>query len=237
MPIIFFYAISMFLYPWLDGGGDWNHVHSVWNTWQSLNVGMLAFLSSVIALNISRFNSNKQRERNFVAARAFLPEALSDLTLYFKSSGNLFKEAWYRAKQNSTNSPLKSQIPDLPKGYREIFSKCIAFAEPEVGNHLAFILMRLQVHHSRMQGLSEDFCENSNAIIIPQNIISYFYCLGELQVLINKTFEFARGLEVFNSNKLTFIEFKTAYNDLGIISENYDDLDGFTKRTIDRRNK
>jgi hypothetical protein len=40
----------------------------VWYRWQTLNVRRLAFISSVIAFNIAKYNASKQRERQFIAA-------------------------------------------------------------------------------------------------------------------------------------------------------------------------
>lgn len=68
------------IYRFLDDSWDVKQVQSIWHHWQALNVGMLAFMSSLVTFYISKFNANNQRERNFVAARAFLPEALSELT-------------------------------------------------------------------------------------------------------------------------------------------------------------
>lgn len=236
IPLIGVYLIGMIIAPWIVAGGNWDHVQSVWDRWQSLNMGVLAFISSVVALNISRFNENKQRERNFIAARAFLPEALSELTAYFKLSGLLLKEAWLRVdnKGNVDKLPLQKQKPILPAGYKETFSRCIGFAEPDVAEYLAYMLMRLQVHHSRMNELTTCFSEDSTMIMVSQNIISYLYCLAELQALTNRMFGFARGLEEFDSSDFTWENYKDAFGNLDIWVEDYDDLAGFTKRAIDR---
>ncbi|MEW8626991.1 MAG: hypothetical protein AB2551_14655 [Candidatus Thiodiazotropha sp.] len=84
VPFAFLYFISMFIIPLVDNALNWGGIQNVWDRWQSLNVGMLAFISSITAFNISRFNANKQRERDFLAAKAFLPDALSELIDYFE---------------------------------------------------------------------------------------------------------------------------------------------------------
>jgi hypothetical protein len=140
------YLFSMFVYPWVHSHGDWTHVQSVWDKWQSLNVGMLAFLSSVIAFNISRFNANKQRERDFLASKAFLPAALSELTAYFKSSASILVNGW-----ESIEGPRPEiEAPKLPDDYKSIFGQCIRYASPDVGDYLSRILVRLQVHSARL---------------------------------------------------------------------------------------
>ena len=236
IPIIVLYVFCMLIYPWIDGSWNWVFVQSVWHSWQSFNVGMLAFLSSIIALNISRFNDNNQRERNFIAARAFLPEALNELTIYFESSVPLLKEAWQRVNAKANMSPLETLNLKLPVNYKRTFSRCIESAEPDVGEFLAYMLMRLQVHNARIEDLSGMLSKGSRSIRRSENnIIPYMFRLGELQALANRIFEFARGLEKFNGRDLVWEDYQNAFSNLKILPEDYDDLIGFTKRAIVRK--
>ena len=236
IPLICLYFFSMFVYPWIDGGGSWSHVHSVWMDWQTINVGVLAFVSSMVAFNISKYHTKQQREREFIAARSFLPEALSELVRYFKSSAILLTEAWKRTKDEADqcNTPLSRDVPELPTNYREIFSRCISLAEPNVAKYLSYILMQLQVHHARMENMYDAFQPNSSMRELSVNIKSYLFRLAELQALINRIFDYSRGLEDFNNAPLTWDEFKTAYVNLEIRVHEFEDLEDFTKRAIDR---
>jgi hypothetical protein len=90
LPAAILYAFCMLVWPWISGCGDWGYVQGVWDRWQSLNVGMLALVSSITAFNISRYNAAKQRQRDLLAPKAFLPAALSELVSYFKASANIF---------------------------------------------------------------------------------------------------------------------------------------------------
>lgn len=235
-PAVGLYFFSMVIYPWFSGGGGWSNVQKVWMDWQALNVGILAFISSLVAFNISNHHANQQREREFLAARSFLPEALSELTSYFKQSANLLTEAWTRAKDDSDRckTPLEAPVPKLPENYKEIFSRCIALAEPEVAGYLSYVLMRLQVHHARVVDLNESFQPESNMLIIKENIRSYLYRLGELQALVGRLFNYSRGIEKFDDSPLSWDDFKNAYGNLDLWIEEIDDLKGFTKRAIVR---
>lgn len=236
IPLFFMYAINMLIIPWFEGVWEWSYVQDVWDRWQTLNVGVLAFISSVIAFNIAKYNSNKQRERQFVAARAFLPHALSELTSYCKLSAKLLREAWERLSNATADrtTPLEAVLPRLPEGYREVFSHCISEAEPDVGDYLARILMRLQIHHSRLKELSDTFSPASRTFPVRENIKSYLYSLAEIQALINQLFNFARGLEPFDGTDLVWEDFRNAYANLDIWPEEVDDLAGFTERAIAR---
>lgn len=236
IPLVFLYIFSMFIFPWFHSGKHWNYVQSVWIQWQGLNVGILAFLASVVAFNISRFNAEKQRQREFTAARAFLPQALSELTSYFKSSSSVYMECWDRLSANPVDrhTPLTAQVPKLPERYREIFSKCIAAAEPDVGEYLAYILMKLQIHHARLEEASRSF-GHGVFILVKPNIVSYLYSLGEIQALVNKIFYFARAKDSFSATPLKWEDFQTAYFTLDVPDDQIDDLVGFTERAIARK--
>lgn len=235
IPVLLLYLISMFVLPWFFG--SWDYVQSVWRDWQGLNVGMLALLSSVIAFNMSRYNDERQRERDFASAKAFLPESLSELMGYMRESGTLISEVW--EKRNSFDNykrvPLESRIPNLPKRYKVVFAECIKVADPSVGQYLAYILTRLQIHHARMKELKASYAPNSGMLIIPDKIVSYAYCLGELTALVNRLFDYARGLEEFNGSHLVWEDFHNAYANLDIYPDQFDDLIGFTKRAIGRK--
>src|SRR5690606_36500482 len=90
-----------------------------------------------------------QRERDFIAAKAFLPGALSDLCDYTEACIPPLEDAWKRDKEIGARTPLLNQIPELPKTYKDIFKNCIALAPKEVGDHLSKILEKLQIQNSR----------------------------------------------------------------------------------------
>lgn len=230
------YIFCMGVAPWVQGRWDWIYVQSVWDRWQTLNTGVLAFIASVIALNISRYHAYKQRERQFVAAKAFLPHALSELISYYKQSAKLLQEVWGRIENEEVRPPIafEAAIPELPKDYQEIFSRCIEQAEPDVGDYLAKILMRLQIHNARMKEMYVSLTQESRMVVTRANVISYMYRLAQLQVAANKLFPFARGMERFNNANPIWEDFHNAYANLDIQPEDFDDLIDFTKRAIER---
>ncbi|MDH1867170.1 hypothetical protein ACNJYG_19010 [Pseudomonas sp. GW6] len=235
LPVVIIYVFCMFVWPWISGNGEWIYVQAVWDRWQGLNVGMLAFISSVIAFNISRYNAEKQRSRDFLAAKAFLPAAMSELITYFINSARVFNLVWESRDDGNQNL----EIPELPQEYKSVFRDCIRHAEPNVGDNLSRILVWLQIHDSRMRGYAERHRGNGGSRSDRRNLITYFYRLGELQALINKLFDFARNMDEFDSSPLNWEDFRNAYCGLGLTIENiYVDeemnLEAFTKRQITR---
>lgn len=228
------YIASMFVLPWVSGDGSWKYVQSVWSTWQAFNVGMLAFISSVLAFSISRFNAEKQRKRNFLASRAFLPAALSELVSYFKDSATVFNQ-WWEAR----NGVKLSSAPALPQEYKPVFQDCIRHAEPRVGDYLSNILVWLQVHDARMRDAVTEKGEGPRMLLDKYNLISYYYRLGELQVFVNKLFDFSRGMKDFDTSTPEWDDFKNAYHNLNIWPENIHidenmNLEAFTKRRLSK---
>lgn len=235
LPVAGLYAFCMLIWPWVASCGDWGYVQNVWDRWQSLNVGMLAFISSITAFNISRYNAEKQRQRNFIASKAFLPAALSELVSYFRDSAIVFKLGW----ESERGSSPDFDVPELPHEYKSVFSECIRHAEPRVGDYLSRILVWLQVHDARMRTYVEQ--QGNERFFNPDrhNLISYFYRLGELQAMVNKLFEFARNMGEFDPTPLDWEDFRSAYGNLDIWQDEIriDDemnLEAFTKRAIAR---
>lgn len=218
------YFYSMFIHPFFEGGWSWEYVQSVWYAWQALNVGMLAFGSSIIAFNISRYHVDKQLERDFVAAKSFLPQALSELSSYFKSSAPVLLESFQNSKDRKLKKQdLKAVIPEAPNSHVPVFQECIKSATPEVATYLANILTLLQVHDARMRSIPTDAAGN------PAYRKSCLYSLIELQVLVNSLFDFARSEKTFSGCIYTVDGFSSALRDLGVVGEVHDELLDYVK--------
>lgn len=59
---LFFYIYGMFIDP-LIVRCDWVYLQSVWDRWQSFNVGILALISSVLVSKATKYHSEQVRER------------------------------------------------------------------------------------------------------------------------------------------------------------------------------
>jgi hypothetical protein len=235
IPLLAVYLSSMFVVPWFNGSGSWAHVQAVWDRWQTLNAGALAFLASLIAFNIAKFNENVQREREFVAAKSFLPSTLSSLMEYCSRSASVLEALW-EANGQPPATPLGP--PDFPAGYREVFSNCIRHADPQVGSYLSNILVRLQVHDARLRYAVANGGAHAR-VTDRYALISYFYGVGELYVLTGNLFGFARGEEPFKSKNLKWEDFRNAFSLLhlevdDIFIDDQMNLQEFTQRRLAR---
>lgn len=224
--LISIYIYSMFIYPFYANDLDWKEVQKVWHSWQSLNVGVLAFSSSLIALNISRYNSYKLRNRQFIAAKAFLPGSLSELSTYCKPCSALVTEAWGNLSEpQGYKVALDSPMPELPSEYKEVFSKCIELADPEIGDYLALILRKLQIQNSRLVSFHEKFSPDSSHVVGKSDVIGQAYDVAELQYIINKVFTFSRNSEKFARPQPSVGDFSNIFF---ILNFPWDEMDGLT---------
>jgi len=189
----------------------------VWDRWQSLNVGVLALISSMVFFHTTKYKEDKQRQRSFIAARASLPQALSELTEYNCNSAKVWHEAIGKAEEKKYGDFIEKP-PSLPSSVHNVIKECIAHSEFDVGNYMAKILADLQIHHSRISGLKSEFSEGSNHINIPLSVQSNLWFLGRLQARIDSLFSFARGLEEFNGSEPNNEGIVSALNIIGIPS-------------------
>jgi hypothetical protein len=223
------YFFSMCVAPWLISGWSWAYVQKVWWNWQSLNVGVIALASSLIALKVVAYRESKQRKRDFVAARAFLPHALSELCSYFKDCADVLLEALNNVSSNEPE-PIGLKIPVSPAEYRLVFSKCIAFAESDVAEYLARLVNKLQVHQSRLQGVSDDLSKRHGRVLQRANFLEYLKCLAEMQAMVNNIFGFSRGEGVIDFGVLAWPEYRTAYFNLGHLLDKLPELERYAKK-------
>jgi hypothetical protein len=238
---LFFYFKAMFLYPWIEGEWSWVYVRETWDRWQALNAGVLALISSLIALNISSYNANKQTQREFMASKAFLPDALSRLTAYFRSCARVLESSW---NNSSSNDPLiinpvidPINFPELPDVYKSVFAECIKHAPPDVGDYLSKILVRLQLHDARLRRVFKPDNQVTRTLWTKYNFLEYIFGLGELQALTDLLFGFARGQSSFDNRNLVWDDFVNAYGSLDLslsdffIDEKFN-LTAITKRRL-----
>lgn len=239
IPLIISYILCMIIIPLFKGCGDLDYVQKVWDRWQTINTGFLALISSVIAFNISKFSENQQRQRQFLAARSFLPHALSELTSYCRDSSKILREALNRTIEDDQGreTPLSAIAPDLPIDYKDIFRQCITFAEANVADNLVNILVLLQVNNSRLKNLENAFSPSSHTVLTQRNLISYIFKLGEIQAMINKIFDFSRGENDFDESILNWDNYRNAYSNLDFRVDTIPGLEEFTQRAISRANE
>jgi len=193
------YFLAMFLIPVVKGSFSWSHLQEVWRSWQGLNVGVLASISTFFLYRATVYREEKRRERDFKVERAFLPYALSDLNKYCKESARYLRSCfvYFEYKKDPTALlPLKK----MPTDHEDIFRKCIANGDDPVANHLTGILIRLQIFNSRLNDMNNGLRGNSDEIILLQSVKLRMVDLVEIFHMVDSLYKFARGLAKFDEN-------------------------------------
>lgn len=180
------YIFSMVVWPLFSSGFSWAHVQRVWHYWQALNVGMIALGSSLLAFYSARYNNRQRRKHEHIAAVAFLPRALSDLTGYFEQSAKLLNEVYWG--QRGAN--LNEYSPSLPYGYEEVFYRCIVGADSDLADYLSTMLNKLQIHSSRVASLGST--PEGNGTVTRQGVAYLMVHLAELHAMVGRLFDYAR---------------------------------------------
>ncbi|EPN4955266.1 hypothetical protein ACT0HV_003254 [Vibrio diabolicus] len=195
MALIGAYFVMMIVKPWYDGGGNWLYVHDVWSNWQTLNAAMIAFSASLVAVYAARYSEEKKRHRQLIAARAMLPQALSDLTQHTTNLARFYRETYDYWRTDQTTRDEKPVPPKQSiNGAVAIFSNCMQHANIEVVEMMAKVLSMNQYISARAQS------EYNDAFLVRRtvwrlNMESQLCELGEMQALMNRMFSYGRELQ------------------------------------------
>lgn len=204
--VIVVYLIGMFVVPWIKGGLSWDYLQSVWYRWQGLNVGVLAFLSSVIIYISAKYSAEAQRKREFEASKAFLSEALSELVSFYKQSALQYKNVW-----DGNHRLIDIEYPNK---YRGVFKDCIRHSDPQVSKFLCSYLVDLQVHNARLSDARE--YARANSEYSSDMLASNFLLLGKLYSANDRLFDVARNEDYDLFSSLTLQEYMRSYRLLSI---------------------
>lgn len=229
------YFLSMVVFPSIHYCLNWKNIHAVWHDWQTFNAAMIAFASSLIAFKITTYKEEKQRQRNFIAARAALPNTLRLLTKYCKNSLPLITEINNNINNNAScvRTPLKNNLPNFPKNTHTVFQECIRYADDAFGNHLSTILSLLQIYKSRLAHLYNSCGPNSYEVHKKDDMYEHIYLLIEIQTYIDKTYDYARGKLKFINKSLTWTDFDNTLSSMNIDLRHFSGIGSFIKEMLE----
>lgn len=193
--LILLYITSMVAYPFYISGLDWNYVQAVWNTWQTLNAAMIALLASIIALAAAMYSEHQKRERELLAAKALLPEALTQLIYFCKHSAGLLKEAYINRNEPNSDRYLlyiNGDFYQIPEWVGSAFQGCIVAANKPDAIYMADILAELQVIRARLVDIHYDSNREQELLVMPDDIIAHIRKLGYFAARVTALFPYAR---------------------------------------------
>lgn len=228
------YCYSMFVHPFLESGFNWRYVQGVWRDWQSLNMGFLAFISSYTIFMVSKQSNTLKHQKEQLAARALLPQALSELLSYFVDCAHMVDIAWQHMSYDKGSSRIgfTNRCPIVPEKVWEIFKLCMQVSDPKIGNYLAEILVDIQVNHSRMKELYSQLSDKNGIRLNKTDLIVYAYALGKLYVMVDNTFNYSRGESDSISDEFDMGIYRLAYRKYKFKYLNQSSLCQFTEKRL-----
>jgi hypothetical protein len=210
------YLWGMFIGP-LIVSFDWEYLQKVWERWQSLNVGVLALISSVLVFKATKYHSEQTRERQYIAARALLPEAMSELDDYCLGASKALKTLWYEEQSLHDVSEFSVSYPELPQKYKSTFRDCISYSEKNFGTHLARIIANLQLFDSYLSSSCKPKNSKKRDDVSQHRVIVMMVLLSKIHALVNLSYAHARGLEEFQLRELTIDDYEKSFTLIGLI--------------------
>lgn len=235
------YLIGMFLWP-IIAKPEWEYLQSVWDRWQSLNVGVLALISSVVVFKSTKYHSEQTRERQYKAARSMLPDALSELDSYCFKAVKSLRELWEDCTllaAVATEKDYEIKYPRVPPKVMTAFRECISFADTETGDYLANILSNLQVFDSRLSEMCEKCKGKYRQSPLPYNVKVNIILLSGIHALKDGFYDEARGIGEFKPEALTLDQYIQSFAllnlDVGRDYDEFDDLLEMTEKAINSK--
>ncbi|MGY4025495.1 hypothetical protein ACW5WQ_05980 [Aeromonas rivuli] len=156
---------------------------------------MIALLASIIALAAAMYSEHQKRERDLLAAKALLPEALTQLIYFCKHSAGLLEDAYI--KRNEPNSEpyllyINGDIYQIPEWVSSAFQGCIVAAEKPDAIYMADILAELQIIRARLVSIHDDSNKDMELLVMPDELISHIRQLGCFVAKVTALFPYAR---------------------------------------------
>lgn len=186
---VMIYVFSMYVYPFLSGQG-WESVQRVWDRWQTLNAGVLAFSAAVVGFSISKYKVEQDRINELSAVRVYLPNALGKVSAYTEDAKK-FVDLAFR-KLDDDKYFLETDVPVMPDEVFDVFSHAIKYSSGNVKDRLAKIIELQQILMARLCGLGEFARGKGSTFYVKSQKYEFYYLISEVKYLSDSLFSFAR---------------------------------------------
>src|SRR5690554_4319004 len=195
------YLVCMVVWP-IAEYRDWAGIQAVWDRWQALNVGVLAFSASVIFWYAAHLRSRENDIKEYKAARGFLVFVASELCREFKIAAHLLKQ---RLKSRSYLALDGIEPFSLPQHLHPYLERYIKYAPPESAQFIIDFIRFYQVYMDRLNTVLGDISDRPN----PKDCIAT--SIGDLcniSARTNRLFGYARGINSLDTSKVRWEEIK-----------------------------
>lgn len=190
---------------------DWAEIQGVWDRWQALNVGVLAFSASIILWYTADLRSKKNDEKEYKAAKAFLVFVASELCREFDNAANLLTE---RLKLESRKAIALEGLT-FPQHLHPYLERYIKYSDPENAQYIVNLIRFYQVYIDRLNSIFKDLSGMSNA---KECVMTSIGDLFNISARTNRLFGYGRGLQSLDVSSIRPKEINEGFSRYGFIS-------------------
>lgn len=201
-PFAIVYFGAMFIAPLFIYKFNWVDIHQVWMDWQTLNAGILAIISSVIALYSVKYQQIRAESKEVQVARAMFPDTLSELCDYTNAVSRILIRAYelVEGKMFHTANGIGIDMPLKPARHMDVISLIIKNSDDKIIYDLSIFVNKLQILHSRTNTIHSSLYLNSTQLTTKIHVLNQMVLLSEIQAYIGIFFDYSR---VENLNKIS----------------------------------
>jgi hypothetical protein len=207
--------------------------------WQNIMAGAFAIVAALIGgryiqrqINVSESQERARVLRQFTAARAVLPLALSSLSQYAQQSAMLLRGLHNRASGEAVPQEARQGIalPSLPdEATKDLRSMVEAADQGNVGLAIAALLSDVQVQASRLAGLRN---ERHDHVVVLAFLEEIIVNTAQIYARASALFDFARRrVDEVGIGELRAEELHSALRNLGFHDGRFDRI----YETVSRR--
>jgi hypothetical protein len=218
------YFIIIWIIPIFAYCFDWDQIIKFWIDWQTLTAAMIAFFASIVIYHATQIKEEKQRQRNFIAVSAFLPDAFSKIIAFCDESLNTYKNVLDEMLEETTKNKqdLKRDIPTFPIDTFKTIKESMSFAPDDFSSYLARILVLIQIFEARMEGNFQYSSNNKNyiAIVSRSTILSEIFLACRIKAMISNIFKYVRNEGDFKDVDPDFSDLMRSFRTAGLVEDN-----------------
>jgi hypothetical protein len=167
--------------------------------WETLVAGAMSVTAAVWAgfLLMKQINQTETHEQNrlkrkFIAARATLPLALTELCDFCKRSTDQLKPVYVYARSTVATTVPPFELQTIPDSVMAILNAVLETTPHDaIADRLSDMLAMIQVFQSRLKSMRDSNFHSGN-MFVDETIQSYIINSGEIYTLASSLFDYAR---------------------------------------------
>lgn len=194
---------------------SWVETQNIWDRWQTLNTGVLAFGAGMFVYWATKYNEKKELERKFFAVIPFIADVASELSTYLKMSATFINES---IDNGELHQVVGGSFHAPPWPGSERLREVVELSSPHISDFVSKLIIELQIHKARMDELAKN-----NRAEISLNLLYYGVGVAVLHARVGRLFELSRNdLDSYDSQENYMLSTGDLKNSISVLNLNVD---------------